>query len=162
VREELAIPCGLGDFSADDGLRELPGAESGFHVITMWYVIEHFPNVGAVLRRVNTLLPIGGVFAFSTPNARGISGRKNRSRFLENSPQDHYTVWSPRTTAGILKRYGFVLRNVVVTGHHGERFPWPGRLAPESAVTSGFSALSRLIRLGDTFEAYAVKTRDLA
>jgi 2-polyprenyl-3-methyl-5-hydroxy-6-metoxy-1,4-benzoquinol methylase len=162
VRDQLGIPCGLGDFTADAGLQEIEGAELGFDVITMWYVIEHFRDAGAVLRRINSLLRQGGVFAFATPNAAGISGRKNRNRFLENSPQDHYTVWSPRRTAGILKRYGFQLRNVVVTGHHGERFPWPGRLAPESALSSGFSALSRLLRLGDTFEAYAVKVRDPA
>jgi hypothetical protein len=48
----------------------------------------------------------------------------------------------------------------VVTGHHGERFPWPGRLDPESFVTSGFSRVSRLLRLGDTFEVYAVKKGD--
>jgi 2-polyprenyl-3-methyl-5-hydroxy-6-metoxy-1,4-benzoquinol methylase len=162
VRDQLGIPCGLGDFTADAGLREIEGAELGFDVITMWYVIEHFRDAGAVLRRINSLLRREGVFAFATPNAAGISGRKNRIRFLKNSPQDHYTVWSPRRTAGILKRYGFRLRNVVVTGHHGERFPWPGRLAPESTLSSGFSALSRLLRLGDTFEAYAVKVRDPA
>ena len=160
VRDRLGIPCGVGDFTADGGLTEIEGAEMGFDVITMWYVIEHFRDTGAVLRRVNSLLRQGGVFAFSTPNAAGISGRKNLIRFLKNSPQDHYTVWSPRRTAGILKRYGFQLRSLVVTGHHGERFPRPGRVAPESAIASGFSALSRLLRLGDTFEAYAVKVRD--
>jgi len=81
---------------------------------------------------------------------------------LEHSPQDHYTVWSPKITAGILQRYGFRLNKVVVTGHHGERFPWPGHLDSESLVALGFAALSRLLRLGDTFEAYAVKQRDLA
>jgi 2-polyprenyl-3-methyl-5-hydroxy-6-metoxy-1,4-benzoquinol methylase len=161
VREQLGIPCGVGDFAEEEGLREIEGAERGFDVITMWYVIEHFPDAGAVLRRVNSLLPKGGVFAFSTPNSAGVSGRKNRTRFLKDSPQDHYTIWAPRRTAGILERYGFRLRGVAVTGHHGERFPWPGRLSPDSAIASGFSALSRLLRLGDTFEAYAVKQRDL-
>jgi 2-polyprenyl-3-methyl-5-hydroxy-6-metoxy-1,4-benzoquinol methylase len=162
VREKLGIPCGQGDFAAEGALDQLEGAERGFHVVTMWYVVEHFRSAGAVLRRINALLPKGGVFAFSTPNAAGISGRRNRTRFLENSPQDHYTVWSPRTAAGILERYGFRLRKVVVTGHHGERFPWPGHPSPGSAIASGFSALSRMLRLGDTFEAYAVKQRDPA
>ena len=30
----------------------------------------------------------------------------------------------------ILQRYGFRLSEVVVTGHHGERFPWPGGWLP--------------------------------
>jgi 2-polyprenyl-3-methyl-5-hydroxy-6-metoxy-1,4-benzoquinol methylase len=162
VRDELGIPCGQGDFATEGALDQLEGAEQGFNVVTMWYVIEHFRDAGAVLRRVNALLPAGGVFAFSTPNAAGISGRRNRTRFLENSPKDHYTVWSPRITAGILRRYGFRLSKVVVTGHHGERFPWPRRMDSRSVAASGFSAVSRVLRLGDTFEAYAVKQRDLA
>jgi 2-polyprenyl-3-methyl-5-hydroxy-6-metoxy-1,4-benzoquinol methylase len=162
VRDKLGIPCGVGDFTEEHGLEQIEGADQGFDVITMWYVIEHFRNTGAALRRANALLREGGIFAFSTPSATGISGRSNRTRFLENSPQDHFTVWSPRTTAGVLERYGFQLRKVVVTGHHGERFPWPGRLAPGSAIASGFDALSRVLRLGDTFEAYAVKRKDLA
>jgi len=162
VRDQLGLPCWVGDFAAEGGLQQIDGREAGFDVITMWYVLEHFRDTAAVLRRVNSLLRKGGVFAFATPNAAGISGRRSRARFLKNSPRDHYTVWSPRSTAGVLKRYGFQLRNVAVTGHHGERFPWPGRLAPESVITSGFTALSRLLRLGDTFEAYAVKQRDLS
>ena len=162
VREQLGISCGVGDFTTENGLQQIEGAELGFDVITMWYVIEHFPETGTVLRRVNALLRKGGVFAFSTPNATGISGRQNRTGFLKSSPQDHHTVWSPRTTTGILKRYGFQLRKVVVTGHHGERFLPHGRLAPESAVAAGLTAVSRMARLGDTFEAYAVKQRDLS
>jgi 2-polyprenyl-3-methyl-5-hydroxy-6-metoxy-1,4-benzoquinol methylase len=162
VRDRLGIPCALGNFTTEEGLREIEGVEAGFEVITMWYVIEHFRDSAAVLRRVNSLLKQGGVFAFATPNAAGISGRKNRIRFLQNSPQDHYSVWSPRAAIGILRRYGFRLSEVVVTGHHGERFPCPGRLAPESAIASAFTAISRLLRLGDTFEAYAVKVKDVS
>ena len=99
-------------------------------------------------------------FAAST-SASGISARRELSLFLENSPPDHYTVWPLRSVAPVLARFGLELRKIVVTGHHGERFPWPGRLRPDSPVTSGLSRLSRLLRLGDTFEAYAVKVRDL-
>ena len=162
VREQLGIPCGVGDFRTENALRQIQGAEPGFDVITMWYVIEHFPDLGTVLRRVNALLRRGGVFAFSTPNAKGISGLRSRRKFLECSPQDHHTVWSPSSTAGILERYGFRLCKIVVTGHHGERFLRPGRLSPESVLASGFTAVSRMLRLGDTFEAYAVKQGDLS
>ena len=158
VRDRLGIPCGVGDFADREGLREIEGRELGFDVVTMWYVIEHFREAGAVLRRVNALLKPGGVFAFSTPSAAGISARKNRIDFLRNSPQDHYTIWTPSTARGVLKRYGFRLEKVVVTGHHGERFPWPGCLAPESAIAAGYTRLSRLLGLGDTFEAYAIKS----
>ena len=42
-------------------------------VLTMWFVIEHFADLDTVLRRVSASLPVGGLFAFSTPNGRGIT-----------------------------------------------------------------------------------------
>jgi 2-polyprenyl-3-methyl-5-hydroxy-6-metoxy-1,4-benzoquinol methylase len=133
----------------------------GFDVLTMWYVIEHFRNTAAVLRLANLLLKPGGILAFSTPSASGVSARRNRRSFLESSPADHFTVWPLRSAAGVLDRFGFRLRRVVVTGHHGERFPWSGRLSPDSPAAAVLAGLSRLLRLGDTFEAYAEKVREL-
>ncbi len=133
----------------------------GFDVLTMWYVIEHFRNTAAVLRHANLLLKPGGILAFATPSASGVSARKSRRKFLESSPADHFTIWPLRSAAGVLDRFGFRLRRVVVTGHHGERFPWLGRLSPDSAAAAVLTKLSRLLRLGDTFEAYAEKVREL-
>lgn len=161
VREELRLPCGLGDFSSNDPAEVPAGADGGFDVISLWYVIEHFRDTEGVLRRINRLLKPGGVFSFSTPNASGISARKDRNLFFENSPPDHYTVWPLRAVAPLLARFGLELQKIVVTGHHGERFPWPGRLAADSPIAAGLSRVSRLLRLGDTFEAYAVKVREL-
>jgi 2-polyprenyl-3-methyl-5-hydroxy-6-metoxy-1,4-benzoquinol methylase len=161
VRERLGIPCSLGDFSSEQGIDGIEADDREYEVITLWYVIEHFRDTAAVLERVNRLLRRGGVFAFSTPSASGVSARKSRIEFLRSSPPDHFTVWPPHAVRGVLKRFGFQLRGLVVTGHHGERFPWPGNLAPGSALASGFSAISRVLRLGDTFEGYAVKVRDL-
>jgi hypothetical protein len=50
---------------------------------------------------------------------------------------------------------------VRVTGHHPERFPLLGSLARRSGlVYRVVAAVSRLLRLGDTFEVYAVKKPD--
>jgi 2-polyprenyl-3-methyl-5-hydroxy-6-metoxy-1,4-benzoquinol methylase len=162
VRDRLGITCGLGDFSSPEGVREIEGAGEGFDVITLWYVIEHFQEVAAVLWRINGLLRPGGVLAFSTPSASGISARKSRTAFLEHSPPDHYTVWTPAVAGDVLRRFGFALRKTIITGHHGERFPWPWALTSGSPAAGGFSALSRIFGLGDTFEAYAVKVKEPA
>jgi 2-polyprenyl-3-methyl-5-hydroxy-6-metoxy-1,4-benzoquinol methylase len=161
VREELGIPCGLTDFSSTESAGAIEGADAGFDVISLWYVIEHFRDTERVLSRINRLLKPGGVFSFSTPNASGISARRDRTLFFKNSPPDHYTVWPLRAVAPVLARFGLELRKIVVTGHHGERFPWPCQLEADSHLAAGLSRLSRLLRLGDTFEAYAVKVRAL-
>ncbi|HOJ98621.1 MAG TPA: methyltransferase domain-containing protein [Termitinemataceae bacterium] len=172
VQHTLGIPAARAFFPQEDP-RRLFGCSS-FDVITLWYVIEHFPNLKEVLSQINACLPIGGVFAFSTPSLSGISGRTNLSRFLERSPADHWTLWDPRKIGDFLARFGFKLVKIQSTGHHPERFPWIGPVAEQSLPgakndKSGRASwvyrfllkTSRVLRLGDTFEAYAIKIRHL-
>ena len=138
--------------------RRIPGAR--IDAITLWYVIEHLDDLDGALRRLAGLLDPGGVLAFSTPNGRGISSRSSTRSFLEASPRDHRTILAPTGLRRLLARYGFRLAAIRVTGHHPERFPGPvGRLARRGKVGHAMVlAASRLARLGDTFEAYAVRT----
>ena len=155
VVKKLRIPAVCSSFE-DIQRQHLPGRISA---ITFWYVIEHFLDIDLVLRRVSELLPVGGALAFSTPNGRGISARKNLHAFLGASPPDHFTIFSPTRLDRLLAAYGFELRRIRVTGHHPERFPGrAGTMAGRSAVVSWLlGAASTLLGLGDTFEAYAVK-----
>jgi len=147
ARDRLGLPCRCVSFQDYRG--------EPVDVLCMWYVIEHLPDLGAALDRVRSLLAPGGVFAFSTPNARGISGRRSLRSFLENSPQDHCTVWFPASARRLMRRFGFRVAAVRVTGHHPERFPFGRRLEEGGVLWRAAAALSRLLRLGDTFEIYA-------
>ena len=160
VKETLGFQCWQGFFPAalpeEFRITQAPP----FDVITLWYVIEHFEGPGEILRVIHSLLKDGGLLAFSTPSFSGVSGRKSISSFLKNSPPDHYTVWSPLSCKRILKRCGFRLCKTVVTGHHPERFPLVGRFvnpAQKGPLYRLLLSVSRIFRLGDTFEAYAVK-----
>ncbi len=155
VRKKLGIPALCASFE-DAQRRHLPRRIAA---ITLWWVIEHFSDVDLVLRKAASLLPAGGILAFSTPNARGISGHSNLGLFLEKSPADHVTIFSPRGLSKLLSAYGLELKRVRVTGHHPERFPGVlGRTARASKAAAGvLSFASRALGLGDTFEAYAVK-----
>ncbi|MFP4375193.1 MAG: class I SAM-dependent methyltransferase, partial [Spirochaetaceae bacterium] len=159
IRSELGFPAfhmHLEELASTAGRpRELESG--GATVVTMWYVIEHLPKLEQVLAAVRELLGSDGVFAFSTPNRVGISGRRSIREFLRRSPQDHYTVWSPRTARRVLARHGFRVRRIRITGHHPERFPGASRLRTGGTARRIVLALSRVLKLGDTFEVYAVK-----
>jgi 2-polyprenyl-3-methyl-5-hydroxy-6-metoxy-1,4-benzoquinol methylase len=159
VREELGIEAHEG-FFPDRSLPVLPEGKS-FKAVTLWYVIEHFKDLRPVLAEINRLLELKGVLAFSTPSFSGISGRKSLTAFLENSPQDHYTVLSPALCRRFLARHGFRVKKIRITGHHPERFPLGKRLKQGGRLWALFLSISRLFRLGDTFECYAVKARNL-
>jgi SAM-dependent methyltransferase len=138
----------------------LPGElqSESFSILTLWYVIEHFREPRLALKEARRLLKPGGVLAFATPSFRGISGRKSSRLFLENSPADHWTVWSPRICGPLLKRMGFSVKKIVVIGHHPERFPLGGVFKKRKGpLYRFFLFISRLFRLGDSFEVYAVK-----
>ncbi len=157
VRNNLGLPCER--LSLEDLDLDATFGTDTVDIVTMWYVIEHLPQLGRMLAKINTLLPLGGVFAFSTPNLHGISGRSNPQKFLANSPYDHFTLWDPRIARRVLRLYGFQVREVQITGHHPERFPVVG-----AAAGWRYSLLRRysvLARLGDTFECYTVKVSEL-
>ena len=150
VAERLRIPCRCVPF--------MEHRQKAVDVLSMWYVIEHFADVHAVLGRAADLLSPGGIFCFSTPNGRGISARRSLRRFLERSPRDHSTVWSAGAARRILRRYGLRVVRIRVTGHHPERFPGCGSLRRGGVAWRAIELASRLFALGDTFEVYARKS----
>ena len=159
VRNKLGIPAVQGNFPESYMLKYEDN--NTYDVITLWYVIEHFPDLGAAIMTINTLLKVNGVLAISTPNSRGISGRLSRKCFLQNSPLDHYTVWSPRSCRKLLGMFRMRVYRIRVTGHHPERFPLGKVKFLIPFLHPLFMIISRIFRLGDTFEAYAVKERDI-
>lgn len=151
VKENLGYDAASVDFPRE----KLPFLEGEADVVTMWYVIEHFKNLHKVLKEVSRQLNRGGVFAFSTPNGRGISYKNSSKIFFKNSPDDHYTILSPKLTISLLKKYGFKVYKIRITGHHPERF----KQKPKTGTIKWHisSLISRAWGLGDTFEVYAVK-----
>jgi 2-polyprenyl-3-methyl-5-hydroxy-6-metoxy-1,4-benzoquinol methylase len=161
VQDELHYPAVCASFPNFD-----PEMEFGvrqFDAVTMWFVIEHFQNLDAVLRAVSKMLKTGGIFAFSTPSASGVSARYSPEKFYSQNPADHFSIWELKNTPAILERYGFRLLKTVSTGHHPERFPSSVHNPPKqkSLHHSVLNAVSTIFRLGDTFEIYCTKTKDL-
>jgi 2-polyprenyl-3-methyl-5-hydroxy-6-metoxy-1,4-benzoquinol methylase len=154
VQETLNIPSIQGFFPNC----QLPAPNSQLYdVVTLWYVIEHFTDCLTVLAEVKKLLKPGGILAFSTPSFSGISGRKSLRKFLENSPADHFTIWSPKMCKKALTLAGFKVKKIVTSGCHPERFPLLGKFAKsaKSPLYSLLMVISKIFGLGDTFEVYS-------
>lgn len=157
VQNKLKYPAVWAQFPDFDSGKELGMVY--FDCVTMWYVIEHFKDLQPVLHGVSKMLKVGGIFAFSTPSAGGVSAKYSREKFFAESPADHYTLWEPASVKEIMKKFGFKVVKTVSTGHHPERFPvnWKGNHPFSHSLLTGFS---KTFGLGDTFEVYCIKTED--
>lgn len=157
VQNKLKLPAVCSAFPEIDTAEEFGIAQ--FDIVTMWYVIEHFKDLGSVLRKVSSLVKKGGVFAFSTPSGEGISAVSDKDHFYQISPTDHYTIWEPGRADSILRQFGFKVERIVSTGHHPERFPSIKKSGakPGSLKWMLVEAQSHAKRLGDTVEIYCKK-----
>jgi len=157
VQTKLGFPAQTGSFLEFSWSQGFPG-EPRPDIITMWYVIEHFPNLALVFRKIRETLTEQGILAFSTPHGAGISRKFRFQEFWTQSPDDHFTIWNRRNAKRVLDHFGFDLLSFRVTGHHPERFP---RVGPPGSVSYRIiSFLSQLLGWGDTFEVYARKREE--
>lgn len=157
VQKSLKFPAVCAPFPEGNFESEL-GVDQ-FDAVTMWYVIEHFQNLDAVLKKVSSLVKKDGIFAFSTPSGSGVSAKYNRDSFFEQSPSDHFTIWELGRARAILARYGFEICRVVSTGIHPERYPLVKRknIKKGSFTFKVLGTYSKVMKLGDTFEIYCRK-----
>lgn len=132
-------------------LKKFKSDTSHITVITAFYLIEHLPNIQKLFNEIHQILPYDGLFVCSVPNGAGISSRKNKNAFFELSPIDHFSIFTPRGLSKILNKSGFKISKICITGHHPERFQLP------SFMNKLLVLLSKLFKLGDTFEIYAKK-----
>lgn len=151
VNEKLGFKAEKAAFP-DCDFQTIPNS---YDAVSMWYVIEHFKDLDAVLNKASQLIRDGGVFAFSTPSASGVSAKFSRESFFFHSPKDHFTLLEMKKCKKILRKYGFTRFKCVSTGHHPERFPCQPK--KDSFSWKIISLISRLFKLGDTFELYSVK-----
>jgi len=157
VSKKLKIPACCSAYPEINTAEEFGVTQ--FDVVTMWYVIEHFKDLDKVLRKTNSIVKAGGVFAFSTPSGEGVSAVSNKDHFYEISPTDHYTIWEPSKADKILRKYGFKVVKIVSTGHHPERFPSIKKSGAEkgSFQWNMIDKYSKIKKLGDTVEIYCKK-----
>jgi SAM-dependent methyltransferase len=86
--------------------------ERGFHLITLWDVIEHLPDPAATLRHIRRLLAPGGAVVIQTPRWGCLESRLFGSAWIGLDPPRHTVVFSGRTLARMLRECGLAPREV--------------------------------------------------
>jgi SAM-dependent methyltransferase len=77
-----------------------------FDVINATEVIEHLRDPREAFRRIRSLLAPGGVFLYSTGNARGVYARVLGTRWPYLHPEGHLFYFSPDTLTRYFREVG--------------------------------------------------------
>jgi len=93
--------------------------EGGIDLATMFHVIEHVDDPGAVIGRVRRWLSPGGVFAVETPNLDSLDARLfHRTYWGGYHIPRHWNLFTPASISRLLTDNGLeVLATVFQTGH---------------------------------------------
>jgi len=86
---------------------------------TMFHVIEHVADPGAVIRKIAAWLAPDGILALETPNFESLDARLFRSKYWGgyHIPR-HWHIFSPRSLTRLLRRNGFTVEAIwFQTGH---------------------------------------------
>jgi SAM-dependent methyltransferase len=152
-RRNLGVEVKQGSFL------EIELEKEHFDAATLFFVAEHFKNVEKVIERVHYALKGGGVIAVALPNRGGVTYRTNRAAYVDEHPRDHYFDSCPRNLIRFMEECGFRKVRIRITGIHPDRF-WRsiGLSKRLSLFDKVYTALARVLRLGDTFEYYGIKT----
>ncbi len=98
-------------------ITELDLPSESFDLATIWHVLEHVPDPGAVLRKVHSLLRPGGILVVAVPNEENFFIRR-RLGAAKSSPFDplkfggeiHLTYFRPGTLRSTLRAAAFEVR----------------------------------------------------
>jgi SAM-dependent methyltransferase len=127
---------------------ELPAGE--LDLVTMFHVIEHVDDPGAVIGRIAGWLAPGGILALETPNVDSLDRRVFGRTFWGgyHIPR-HWNLFSPRTMQALLEAHGLEVVDVrFQTGHSFWMWSIHHRLR------YGPRPMPRLARLFDPFAGF--------
>jgi len=90
-------------------LKTAPEAAHGFHVVTLFEVLEHLDTPLAVLQLLRDFLVPNGILVLETPDCTNVTDVITEIEYLKIHPLDHINGFTPYTLRTIAARAGFRL-----------------------------------------------------
>jgi 2-polyprenyl-3-methyl-5-hydroxy-6-metoxy-1,4-benzoquinol methylase len=85
-------------------------------VVCMWDTIEHLGRPDLYIQKIAEVLPSGGLLALTTSDLGSVVARIRGSKWRQVHPPTHLHYFSRDTLKRLLRRYGFVIKDIGTEG----------------------------------------------
>jgi 2-polyprenyl-3-methyl-5-hydroxy-6-metoxy-1,4-benzoquinol methylase len=146
---------------AEGDIRNAAYKNGSFDVVTLWHVLEHLPDVHAMLAKTCSLLTHSGIVVVAVPNFGSVQARLFRGRWYHLDVPRHLFHYSPSSLSTVLAQHALVVRGI---DHRSREHNWAGILgsivefSPPGMTLAGAAArkyigrpLSRLVAGVESF-----------
>lgn len=86
-----------------------------FDYVTLCHVIEHIPDLPALLSKIKTLLKHNGLVLIATPNIDSLMFKIFKCRWYPMLPTEHVWQFTPKALKRILEDEGFKIKKTTIT-----------------------------------------------
>ncbi|MEN9614148.1 MAG: hypothetical protein RLZZ347_455 [Candidatus Parcubacteria bacterium] len=87
-----------------------------FDVLTLWDVLEHFPEPKKEIARAHALLKTGGILAINTPDSGSLYARVLGRKWHLLVPPEHINYFTRKSARLLLEKQGFEVLMVTTIG----------------------------------------------
>lgn len=116
-------------------IQDIPLPEAAFDLITIWHVLEHTENPGAVLAKLHTLLKPDGTLVIEVPNIEATC-QSPKSTFHEA----HIFNFNVTTLGMLAAKAGFTVAGHLLSADGGNITLYAQRRAADSTIRINFHA----------------------
>ncbi|MFW6352023.1 MAG: class I SAM-dependent methyltransferase [Bacteroidota bacterium] len=91
-----------------------------YHLITLFDVLEHLPDLDNDFRKFREMLVPEGTLVLVTPNLHSFQSRILGRRWYLLKPLEHITYFSPKTLKKMASKHGFTVTKLLPSGQYAD------------------------------------------
>lgn len=91
-----------------------------YHLITLFDVLEHLPDINGDFEKLSSMLDDNGIIALVTPNFASMQRRLFGRRWFQFKPREHIYYFTPKTLRCLAEKHGFTVIHLSNSGQFAD------------------------------------------
>lgn len=91
-----------------------------YHLITLFDVLEHLPDINNDFSKLSSMLDENGIIALVTPNFASFQRKLFGRRWFQFKPREHIYYFTPETLRLLAEKHGFIIVHLSPSGQFAD------------------------------------------